>query len=1006
MDGSRAAIFESKKKPVCEDSGERINNHHNKNHTSNTAQSLLDLILNFLSTSSDEFLFLTLLFSTAATFIIFGRVGLLLIGLALGVILHASWQGAQNTAERKRNMALWRPRIFIDWPERNHTENESFPVRKTTGVLKIDLDYATFQPATAAALKSLTDAIIDKYVRVWYEQILPSEPTFPLSCQKALTHFITSVSSHLSRKRTADAFLQFLTNSSSILIIFLHEFSKAFECIGNSTSPEYTIKRYLELFPDSNLANVLEFEQQRKKLDVAANDILSNFLDPNVSGCYILKDFLREIFSGAVLETTISSLSRPESINSWIIYILRDGESEIMSAIDAGVEGARNQSAAISNTANATNNLTSLIGKDNGFDKQSSSKPPRESPDHKNKTADVATIETRRLSDMISAQDALGQDSTQELHDSRRISVLSTNSIPVATQPLSETEAVGCSISMLRNNNENRNTKQTTTRSDLVFDKHPEPVDARLSQIRSAPAEESQLRSLISHRTSPMTLFGASVSVDDGSEPGEKGIIRSKPSWDYLLQIEPMSSNCSGWMVFRKYADFESLHETLAIISRLNRIHGFSDRYPILPPWKGQAKHALARSLERYLQDALQYELFAESGKMKRFLEKDESLAVGSTGASTKSGFLFPSQNAFENVGKSVLDVLTSAPKGVAGGSKAVLDGVSGVFGSVAGTGKKPFSQSAGSNSQRSGNSSAPSEKSHAGLKDLQHHKTVELDRDTKNLSSSSPITNGFQDSCFDSHLDNTSSDTGTPREEQPNQSSDRGRTLEMLDEEAVRDIDSNATLEEPYPFQALGESETQEDIPSHSPSFGTKAEVLCAPTGAEDAEQTLNSPITREETQVAVELLFAVINEFYSSSSAWNIRRTILNAAKSYILRPGSPHLETIRVLLQNSMIDTHTSDEALGGYLVKLCETVFPTQADCDRLPSARTDAEKKRLRETARKIFVQKGLPQAVISVMGATASREALERIFDCLQVEPIARGLVFSLLLQALKVVTL
>lgn len=62
-------------------------------------------------------------------------------------------------------MALWRPRIFIDWPERNHTENESFPVRKTTGVLKIDLDYATFQPATAAALKSLTDAIIDKYVR-------------------------------------------------------------------------------------------------------------------------------------------------------------------------------------------------------------------------------------------------------------------------------------------------------------------------------------------------------------------------------------------------------------------------------------------------------------------------------------------------------------------------------------------------------------------------------------------------------------------------------------------------------------------------------------------------------------------------------------------------------------------------------------------------------------------------------------------------------------------------
>ena len=70
--------------------------------------------------------------------------------------------------------------------------------------------------------------------------------------------------------------------------------------------------------------------------------------------------------------------------------------------------------------------------------------------------------------------------------------------------------------------------------------------------------------------------------------------------------------------------------------------------------------------------------------------------------------------------------------------------------------------------------------------------------------------------------------------------------------------------------------------------------------------------------------------------------------------------------------------------------------------RMSSPPNDAEKERLRETARKAFVQKGLPQALTSVMGAAASREALEKVFDSLQVPIIARGLVFSVLIQALR----
>jgi hypothetical protein len=164
--------------------------------------------------------------------------------------------------------------------------------------------------------------------------------------------------------------------------------------------------------------------------------------------------------------------------------------------------------------------------------------------------------------------------------------------------------------------------------------------------------------------------------------------------------------------------------------------------------------------------------------------------------------------------------------------------------------------------------------------------------------------------------------------------------------------------------------------------------------------------PITADETQIAVELIFAVINELYTLSSAWNIRRTLLNAAKTYILRPGSPTLETIRELLQDSMIESHTSDDALGEYLKKLRENALPTEEELKAWPPPLSEQEKAQLRDKARRLFVQRGIPQALTSVMGAAASREALEKIFDSLQVETVARGFVFSVLLQGLRVLTL
>jgi hypothetical protein len=154
----------------------------------------------------------------------------------------------------------------------------------------------------------------------------------------------------------------------------------------------------------------------------------------------------------------------------------------------------------------------------------------------------------------------------------------------------------------------------------------------------------------------------------------------------------------------------------------------------------------------------------------------------------------------------------------------------------------------------------------------------------------------------------------------------------------------------------------------------------------------------------VLIELFFAVINELYTLSSAWTLRRTLLNAEKTFLLRPGNPQLASITTLLQETL-DSSTSDEGLASQLRKIRENALPTEEELKKWPEAPGEDEKERLRIKARKLLVERGMPSALTSVMGQAASGEALGRVFDCLQEPRVARGVMFGLVLQGLRAVT-
>lgn len=170
-DASRASSFQLPVKPASEE-GSSTNHETSglqEDGASDPGQSkgILNSVLHFLSTSSNEALLCVFAFSMVMVYLLLGRLGLILIGTVLGVILHASWEGMSNEATGKPNArrgesALHVANRLLDWPSRKSPETFDTKISRESS---IDLDYSTFRPKTAVALKSLTDAVIKDYVK-------------------------------------------------------------------------------------------------------------------------------------------------------------------------------------------------------------------------------------------------------------------------------------------------------------------------------------------------------------------------------------------------------------------------------------------------------------------------------------------------------------------------------------------------------------------------------------------------------------------------------------------------------------------------------------------------------------------------------------------------------------------------------------------------------------------------------------------------------------------------
>ncbi|KAJ4541560.1 hypothetical protein HRR78_007444 [Exophiala dermatitidis] len=955
-----------------------------------TAAAAIDATLRFFANASNETLGACAAGLCASTYLVLGRVGLVLIGAVGGVVLHATWEsqysGESDTAEthgnrRRKELGLEVAHRVLGWREKSRKEEENENRLKADAAPKA-LDFSDFEPETRKALTSLTDAVIRDYVAWWYSPLLPKDQRFPAACRETLTAFIVSLSNHLSRKRPADPFLDFFSNSTSIVIVFLNELGSALKASQNQDA-QTAINTYLQYQPESNLANVLSREQQARKLSLVADDILQNFLDSKSYDCPPVRTFLQEVLAGLVLETTIDSCSKPEWINGWIVYLLQDGEPEIMNVIDSGVE-----------------DMNSAISE--GDTEATAQKCHNRRVSRAEEAMQEAMREAQRLNEMIAEDDARRKRGLppSEVEDTGSVA---TTEPGLATPTSSDSDrnrrgeqSMESSLVFDIDGNVVNSGAPSPVRESAPpftsFDQLPEAVLTPPRPVSSAPGPVEAMVAV------PLTLHNASITIIDLGDGDEKSVLRQKPTGEYLLQIEPASQRYPGWMVTRRYADFEPLHHTLTTIARLSGVPEFGQKYPALPSWKGQTSASLLHDLETYLRFCLGFEPLAETEAMKKFLDKETGLQKA---PAQPKNVLAQGGVALENVGKNFINVLGQGGKNIAGGGKAVLGGVQGVFGAVAtgvgGAPKKlmPAARPSQQLSRTNTGSSTPS-----------YRQSQELPRQSTESFESRP----------------------PPLPTRPNQSPSRHqptpRTSSSLDEsvrqsqEIVSMPPPPSTISDDYQPSPLPKPETpprprQDTITAKpsTPAPAVKASSTETPPPSTSAPRLpprkakKDVPISEEETRILIELIFAVLTELYSLSGVWAIRLSLLGAARTFLLRPNNPQLESIRTLIQESVIDANFTDRGRAAHINKLRENVLPTEEERAKWPKEMTAEEKETLRVKARKLLVERGMPQALTSVMGAAASGDALGKVFDCLQLEPVARGLIFALLLQAIRAAT-
>ncbi|KTW30056.1 uncharacterized protein T551_02000 [Pneumocystis jirovecii RU7] len=754
-------------------------------------------------------------------------------------------------------------------------------------------------PMIATSLSLLFDNLMKSYIEDWYFPI-SKDGSFPTACRMLFDHFSLSFYQHLASKSSYDIMMLFFIQCSNTIIVALRELRSALSFSTDDHNIISVISAYVAQNPGSALSRLLDQPLQRERFRFESENLMKFLGKKEDLDCSILRTLMREMFTVQIFENVVDICSSADFINEWIIYLYDNEKSH---------ETNEEQSQKKSEVQLAME-----------------------------KAMEEAAEMTKLLQDK-----AENQESPLSEHPSP---IMFNEVITPEKRDYFRRSSVTCFVSPIRSRTSSPDGRHHF--KPFCHSKSGSPDRSRLGLYdlkELKPSINAPQDVFLEKDTSSLSkesLFQADISLSYvNSELSPKKIIKSKWSINFLIIVEPAGGQMPGWVIIKKYSDFESLHEVLRRLAAVSGLHSFAKE---LPHWKNISYEDLRISLENYLRKALKSRDLSDSHAMKSFLDKQSK----SDGFSGKR----KSWQQLRTVSDGVRDVI----KAPATGGRAIINALGAV-------GRKAF---------------------------------VDIPDNIYESEAENPSTDGLEDSPIvntDNLLFNASKDDEKPL---PPRSSFQSQTEEKKETKlstAFPNIPDNGSLDLTFKTETCSE-ELLLEHDKNNIDLNDKKESF----SHEKSNSNVTKGFSNSDVQLFIDINFCILSEFYSlSSKTWSIRRSLLGILRSLLLRNGT-YVDFVKEAIEEKVTNFFSNEKWISEQINKIIMEIWSPD------PAENVEKDSQKLMLKAKRLFLRKTIPDTLKSLVGGTATKESLEIVFNALQEKEFMRGILSSILSDILQVI--
>jgi Sorting nexin C terminal len=199
----------------------------------------------------------------------------------------------------------------------------------------------------------------------------------------------------------------------------------------------------------------------------------------------------------------------------------------------------------------------------------------------------------------------------------------------------------------------------------------------------------------------------------------------------------------------------------------------------------------------------------------------------------------------------------------------------------------------------------------------------------------------------------------------------------------------------EPEPSQATP-TVSESISPPPPPSISKSPSPAPQERPSKPAAKSTAPELSANDAQQILDIGFSILSELYAlSPRTWMIRKSLLNLLKSLLISNGRTYIDTIRTMLQEDLINKClASDDWLASQVKAVTESMFPS------VPVAAIDDAAYKVQ--AKELFMNKMLPETMRGLMGGAATSQALEVVFEALQDQRVAKGILVALMCDIIR----